>query len=426
MTKFFEVLLLEFRALVRSKTVAMLLVASMSWMLVLPHIVKGDGTAAGARELTIRFSLGGVFALLVVSLLSSATGSLAKERVARRLQLTLVRPVRYAAVALGKIVAHVLVGVVVLALACIIVALAHDTSVTCNHVLSPLMPSPQEEAKAMYRKYMEDPNTPAAVRRARKSTVLRLLANRAIDRYDTIQTNSVAEWKFGGLGSLECLESLSVRMRFTNQMEMRQDVRGVFRIADFEGVVSNVTQAVLTVPLRKRKCATNAEALVLESSLTFENLGSSALMLRTRRDINILAPADSFGWNLLRAYFEMIAVLFLVVSFGVLLSAGLGRPVALFVSIVTLIVGEMSPSVVEQYPDELETNFVDRIGLVITRFAADVTRPVSSLAPLGALSRNECIEPCDVARLVIADIALAPLMLSFLAALAMSRKQEDM
>ena len=157
----------------------------------------------------------------------------------------------------------------------------------------------------------------------------------------------------------------------------------------------------------------------------FENLGSSALMLRPRRDINILAPADSFKWNLLRAYLEMVAVLSLIVSFGVLLSAGLGRPVALFVAIVALIVGEMSPSVVEQYPDELETNVVDGIGLAITRFAASVTKPVSSLAPLGALSRDECIEPREVAHLVISNIVLAPLLLSLLASLAMSRKRED-
>ena len=422
MTKLYEIFLLEFRALIRSKTVAMLAAASLSWMLAFPHIVKGDGTAEGVRELTVRFSLGGVFALLVVALLSSATGSLAKERAARRLQLTLVRPVRYTAVALGKIAAHVAVGAAVLALACLVTVFSQDMSVPCRHVLSPAMPSPQEEARRMYGGYMADPATPAAVRRARKSTVLRMLASRAMDRYDTINTNSVAAWRFKGV---ENLDGLSVRMRFTNPMDMRQDVRGVFRMGDLEGTVSNVTQAVLTVPLRRRSGASGAEDPSGDGRLTFANLGNSALMLRPRRDINILTPADSFGWNLLRAYLEMVAVLSLIVSFGVFLSAGLGRPVALFTATVALIVGEMSPSVVEQYPDELETNAVDRIGLVITRFAADVTKPVSAIAPLGALSCDECVEPRNVARVLVVDAMLAPLLLSLLASLAMSRKQDE-
>ena len=419
MTKFHEVFLLELRSLVRSKTVAMLVVAAVAWMLAFPHVVRGDGTAEGLRELTIRFSLGGVFALLVVALLASATGSLARERAARRLQLTLVRPVRYVAVALGKIAAHVVAGAAVLGVACLVLVFSQDMSVPCNHVLSPLMPSPREEAVEMYGKYMADPKTPDEVRRTKKSIVLRLLENRAMDRYDTIPTNSVAGWKFG---RLEGMEGLSVRMRFTSQMNMRQMVRGVFRLGELEGVVSNVTQTVLTVPLRLRDGAAMPSG---ESRLVFDNRGDSALMLRPRRDINILAAADAFGWNLLRAYLEMVAILALIVSLGVLLSAGLGRPVALFVAIVALIVGEMSPSVVEQYPDELETNVVDRIGLAITRFAAGITRPVSSLSPLGALSRDDRIEPRDVVLLMLSDIVLAPLLLSLLVSFAMSRKQEE-
>jgi hypothetical protein len=211
-------------------------------------------------------------------------------------------------------------------------------------------------------------------------------------------------------------------MRFTNQLDMRQTVRGVFSLGGLEGAVSNITQAVLVVPLSGvcDGCATGATR-----KLVFENRGDSALMIRPRRDLNLLVPADAFGWNMLRAYVALVSVLALVISFGVLLSAGLGRPVALFVAFVTLIVGEMSPSVVEQYPDELETKTVDRIGLVITRFATRVTKPVSALSPLGALSRDECVEAREVVRLALADLLAVPLALSLLAAFALPRKQEE-
>ena len=418
MISFWRIFWLECVTLVRTGTLAMLSVAAAAWMLVFPHLAKGDGTPEGLRELTIHFSLGGVFALLVVALLASAAGSVARERAAKRLQLTLVRPVRFAAIALGKIAAHVAVGAVVLALSCAILAVRTDLRTPCRHVLSPTLPSPREEAKVMYAAYMADTNTPVEVRRAKRSVVLRLLENRAIDHYQTIPTNSCAEWKFGSLEGQEWIKGLSVRMRFTNQLEMRQDVQGVFRLGGLEGTVSNITQAVLTVPLA-------GEGKAAER-LTFEKKGQTALMLRPRRDLNLLVPADAFGWNLLRTFVTLVSVLALVVSFGVLLSSGLGRPVALFVAFVTLIVGEMSPSVIEQYPDELETNLADRIGLAITRVAVRVTRPVSALSPLGALSRDECVESRETWQLAVTDLLVLPLLLSLVAGFVVPRKQDDM
>ena len=412
--KFIEIVRLELLALVRTRTVAMLSVAALAWMVAFPHFVRGDGTAEGVRELTIHFSLGGVFALLVVALLASATGSVAKERAERRLQLTMVRPVRYFTIVLGKIAAHVVVGAFVLALACAALAFRTDLSAPCSHVLKPVMPSPQEEARAMYAAYMADTNTPAAVRAAKKSVVLRLLANRAVDRYETMPTNAVTTWRFRGV---EGSDGLAVRMRFTNQLEMRQDVRGEFRLGTLSAVVSNITQAVLTMPLVQS--AGGGEAPRGEVELSFSH------MLRPRRDIELLMPADAFWRNLLRAYVEMVSILSIVVAFGVALSCGLGRPVALFVAFVALVVGEMSPSVIEQYPDELETKAVDRVGLAITRFAAEVTRPVSSLSPLEKLAKDECVERREAARLVVLNLLLLPVVLSLLSAFILPRKQDD-
>ena len=421
MTSFWRIFWLEFTGLVRSRTLAMLTVAGVLWMLVFPSLVKGDGTTAGARELYVHFSLGGVFVLLVVSLLASATGSLASERTARRLQLTMVRPVRYIAIALGKILAHVAAGAFVLACACLVLALKSDLARPCSHVLSPVLPTPREEALAMYASYMADPETPEMVRRAKRDVVLRLLEQRASDHYQTVSTNETALWTFAlpplavGAGA-----SVAVRMRFTNQMEMRQDVVGDFRFGDLSASVSNMTQAVLEIPL-----GTSAEALAGKVGLSFANRGKSAVMLRPRKDLSLLIPADTFGANLLRAFLVLVALLTAVVSAGVFLSAALGRPVALFVAFVALVVGEMSPSVLDQYPDSLETGLADRIGLHISRFAATVTRPVSAASPLESLARDECVEPSKAAELAVVDFLAVPLAFSLLAAFVLPRKQED-
>ena len=403
----------------------LLLVASLAWMLAAPFVFVGDGTAEGARALVVHYSLGGVAALLAVALLASATGSIASEREARRLQLTLVRPVRYSVVALAKMAALVSLGALVLAVATAIEACRTDLARPCRHVLSPVMPTPREEALAMYDAFMKDPNTPVAAKRAKKSVVLRLLAQRSLDRYDTIAGGSVVRWNFKTGGSALPDDGLSVRLRFTNAYDVRQDVRGVLflRSGDsvWSGSVSNITQAVVEIPLKRERVGAATSEL---AELTFRNDGNSALMLRPRRDVNMLSPADGFGWNLLRAYVELVAMLSILVSFGVFLGAGLGRPVALFTAIVALIVSEMSPSVIEQYPDELETDKIDSIGLYITRAAAEATHPVSSLVPLEKLSEDACIERREVVRTAVANMVFAPLILALLAALVIPRKVE--
>ena len=410
-----EVFVLEMRALVRSHALTLLCAASVAWMLLLPRFLRGDGTAEGARELYVRFSLGGVFLLAVVCLLSSATGALARERAQRRLMLTLVRPVSAFTIVVGKVLALVSAGGLVLGLACLILAFKTDPARPCDLALPPVLPSAREEAKLMYADYMQDPQTPEAVRRAPRAAVLRLLERRAVDHFQSVRTNETASWRFAVPAGTGPETPLAVRMRFTNQYEMRQDVFGAFWIGDCRGTVSNITQAVVTVPLSRGSPGRR---------LTFVNHGTSALMLRPRRDIHLLVRADAFAGNLARAYLEMMAILALVVAGGLFLSAGLGRPVALFVAFVTLVLGEMSPSVVEQYPDELETNSIDRMGLVVTRLVAEATRPLSAAAPLEALSRDECIPLSDVGRLVLADAVLLPLLLSCVAASILRRKAE--
>ena len=425
MNSFWRIFSLEFTAAVRSKSLALLLVAAVAWMFAAPFLFVGDGTVEGSRALALHYSLGGVAAVLAVALLASATGSIAGERAAKRLQLTLVRPVRYFTVALAKMSALVAIGALVPAVATTIEACRSGLGRPCRHVLSPVMPTPREEAVAAYEAFMRNPDTPAAVRRAKKPVVLRLLAQRALDRYDTIGTNAVERWSFKLDGSNAAAGALAVRLRFTNAYDIRQDVSGelILRSGDamWSGSVSNITQAVVEIPLEK---VHDGERGGPVAELTFRNTGGSALMLRPRRDVNLLAPADGFGLNLVRAYIELVAMLSMLIAFGVFLGAGLGRPVALFTAIVALLVSEMSPSVIEQYPDELETDRLDAIGLYITRAAAEATHPVSSLVPLEKLSEDECIEPREVARIAVANILLAPLVFALLAALVIPRKVE--
>lgn len=417
MSSFWRIFSLELLAFLRTKALAMLLTASVLWMLAAPHLLVSDGTDAGARQMCLKYSLGGVAALLSVVLLASATGAIAREREAKRLQLTMVRPVRFFTIALGKIAALSAVGAFVLAVAAGIEAARQNLSRPCRHVLSPVLPSPREEAEKMYEMYMKDPETPEEVKKTKKSIVIRLLTQRAVDHYQVIPTNAAVAWKMEAIPTKDA-NGLAVRLRFSTAFDIRDDVRGTLSFGGVAGSVSNITQAVTEVPLAATLVTTNAA-----DELVFRNEGASAVMLRPRRDVNLLVPADGFGWNLARASVELLGMLVLLISLGVFLGAGLGQAPALFTAIVILLLSEVSPSVVEQYPDQLETNAVDHIGLAITRLAAEATHPLSALTPLSHLAADERIETREVVRTGCANLLVCPLLFALLSAVVLPRKE---
>ena len=413
MTSLLRIFWLELTALVRTWTAPLLVAASLAWFFAVGKLVVTDSTAEGHREMVVRYGLGGVLAILVMSLLAAATGAIASEREAKRLQLTQVRPVSALAIAWGKFLALATVGAVALAGPCAFLAFSPSYSgAKCHHVARPILPTPREEAERMYDYYMKDPETPPQVKMARKSVVLRILEQRAKDNYQTVQTNETASWKFR---TSNMASNPSVRFRFSNAFDMRDDVRGEIAADGFSGAVSNITKTAVIVPL----CASGGRRE--PGVVSFTNTGKSAVMLRPRQDVELLFEADSFAWNMLRAYVVMVSVLALVMAFGVFLGAGLSRPVALFTAIVLLAVSEMSPSVVEQYPDQLESDGIDRVGLAIARFAEKGTKSVSALSPLSLVADGDCVEAEDVASSFALDFLVLPLLLSALSAFLIRR-----
>ena len=420
MISLWRIFWLEVVSLVRSWTALMLLVASLGWMFAANFVLVTDATDAGKREMLVLYGLGGVFTLLVVAVLAAATGAIATERESKRLQLTQVRPVSPFAIAWGKFLALAAVAAAILAFPCATLLVSSEFSDRrCSHVYRPLLESPKEEALKMYDVYMADPETPPMVKKAKKPVVLRILEQRAKDHYQTVQTNETASWTFPGLydwSNGNPFVEPAARLRLSNTYSMRDDVYGTILANGFFGIVSNITQTAVTVPLRLCQLEWNHDVL------SFRNMGDKPVMLRPRQDVELLVPADSFAWNLLRSYVVMASILALVAAFGVFLGAGLSRPVALFVAFVMLIVVEMGPSVIEQYPDSLETNAVDRFGLSIVRAVGTCAKPPSALSPLSKLAADDCVEPKDALGTFAADFVLAPLVLSLLAAFVMRRK----
>ena len=425
-----ESFLLAWRALLRGHVLTALLALTALAHLFLPAIVRSDGTESGDVELFLRVVPGSVYMVLCVALLACACGLVARARESHRLALAVVRPVSAGTVVLGPLLALLAVAAVVL---------AFNASLTCvrggwpdsRHVYTPELEPPEVAARQMLQEILADTNTPEEVRSTPQHQLLSVLIGREADRYEVIRPGGTLELPFPAEAA-EASDGVTARIHFSSRFNTRASLSGVVTFGKWSATVTNNTQSFLEIPLA---CAVAQERdppgagavncappAVGVAKLTFRNTGRSELMLRPRRDVEVLTPADSFGMNMLRASCEMLCVLAFLCAFGLFLSSALSRPVAIFTALVALTVTEMAPAVLSQCPETLDLPFTDRIGLWLSRGVVFATSAVAEPEPMSDLATGTYVRWADVGRAFLVDAVVAPLALLSLAAFIVRRR----
>lgn len=415
MISFWRIFWLEWTALWRSWTLPLLAFGVGLWSWLIPHFLHGDGTVEGVRELTLRYAFGGATAIIALTLLTAAAGSLSAERLQGRLMLALVRPVSRLMLALGRIAALIAAAAVAFSVAVVSELIRNYDSPPCNYVYRPLMPSVKAVAEAGFDAFMHDAETPPAMKRLSRREILHILEQRALDDYESIAVNEVKSWRFdeAAFGA-----RMALRLRFTNAIGLRDDVAGTIAYCGSTGTVLNVTRSVVEIPLLESERENTRE----NRELQFRNCGRRPLLVRSRRDVELLVVGDAFGWNLLRAAVQMLALTAILISVGMFLGSALGRPVAVFTAMAMLLTGELAPEVIASYPEETAGNTVDAVGLAITRGAAAFTRPLGTIRPLDPLCAGDRIAAYDVWESVAMGLVISPLLAALLAAAVMPRR----
>ena len=417
-----QIVVLEWRALIRTGVLPVLWLFAFIWTYSAPFWLVSDGTDEGARELFLTYGAGTVFVLALIALGASAAGSLPKERAAKRLQLSQMRPVPAFALVWGRMLAHTIGFATVVVVTLGTAAIHADRVRPAYHVRHPILQTPAEEAREAYADYMKSAETPEAVKKMKKDAVLRILEQKSFERYETIPANATAVWSFLPSSGGEALRPCLARFKFASMYETRGTVRGIVSCGAAHAAVSNAIQATLRVPLAGVGSGKDASAV----QLSFRNTGRNTLLLRPRKDVQLLEPAGTFGGNLVRAGLELVALAALVIAFAVFLGAGLGRSVAVFALLGFLLVSAVGPDVVESYPDPLETRRVDRMGLALTRGVWRLTRPFSRPLPTRALVADEYVENAELLEALAVDLAVAPAVFAGLAAFCLRRKEENL
>ena len=410
--------LIAWRGLWRGKTLWTLLLAVVAFRFLLPGAVRSDGTDAGAFEMTVRIVCGAVFSVVCAASLAIGGGMFAREREEELLPLSLVRPASAFSIAAGRWLAIVLLfALVLLANAVLVNAMPPENGFPppdCRVHVSPALPPAEVSAALAMDAFLKSDATPAAVKKSPRSAVLALLTAKENERYEVVRPGQTVEWPFAGVPA----GRLAVKTRFSTMYSMKAPLNGVFRFRGCTGAVSNNTQAVLEVPLG----ACGGAAADGNETLSFTNTGKVDVMLRPRRDIELLAPGDSFTANSIRASAEMLALSGLLAAFGLFLSAALSRPVALFAAAVLLAATMMAPDAVSQFPDEFNATFGEKAGLAISRAVMVFTSALSEVSPVSDLASGKAIVAGSLVRALAFDLVLVPSLLLALTSFLLRRK----
>ena len=409
--------LLAWRGAWRGKTAWVLLIAVAAAHWLLPGFVRSDGTATGSFEMHIRLTGGFSVALAYVYSLAVSCGAFAKEREAETLPLALTRPVSALSVALGRYAAIMAVVVCALTLnGALLMAFppfAGGMPPSRTHH-APSLPPPEVSAAKALEAFLKSDKTPESVKKASRAAVLALLTAKENERYEAVRPGEKTAWPFEADSDMP----LTVKVRFSTMYNLKGEVNGVFRYDGLCGTVSNNTQAVLEVPLS----AAGAQALSSDGVLEFENTGKSDVLLRPRRDIELLSPGFSFPMNCAMAMAQATALSGLLAAFGLFLSASLSRPVALFSVAVLMAATLIAPDAVSQFPDEFNATAGEKAGLAISRAVAWVTAPFADASPVSDLASSRSVTAGGLVRSLLSGFVVWPLAVLPLTSFILRRK----
>jgi hypothetical protein len=433
---------LALRAALRTRTVAALLALLAACVLVLPGVVKGDGTPEGELHILLTYTLGFAFGLLFLATLWAACSLFAAEIDSARMQLSAVKPVRAAEFWLGKWLALLALNALVLlavyagvyAQVCWHIhrgGWAEVERPVSRHVARPLLPTPREEALETYRELRARNELPTNYN---ERAVLRVLEEKAPDRYSEVNPGQRLGWRFRLSQPVKAGETVTVRIRFETEYNTRTHVAGVCRLANLETgratedvLLEDFTQNAIEFIVDTRAFGEVPERGLRDFELTFRHTGdparAAALMLRFRKDVALLTPGGSFAANLVRSAVVHWSVLALLAAFGLTLSVCFSLPVAAFVATVLLVLTMVGNSVVQVVTEEEAQEWSNRIGVGISRGVHEVSRHALQAEPLAALTGGERIDAALLRSSLAWNVLLVPLLFAGVGCFVLRRRE---
>ncbi len=347
---------LTFKAAFRFRLVPTLAVVLLAIVIGLPLVIKDDGTARGLTQLLLTYTLGVITALLGVSTLWLACGSLARDIEECQLQVVAAKPISRWQIWLGKLIGIMLVNALLLGLTGVavhrlILWRAGKLEAKQQAVLMSEVLVARGSAKEPVRKYEEDtdkifqeqlrksPNTTADPEVVKKQIGERL---KAMDQ--VVEPKYRRRWEIPlGADAKARLKNQPVYLRvkfFAPQAVREKSFAAMWHIGPPD------TSKVRMYPM-KIAAETFHEFPILSEligedgvlTVEFWNHNETSLFFPMEDGMEVLYREGGFGLNFFRALLIVFLWLTLLAVIGLAAASQLSFPVAAFFSLAVLAIG---------------------------------------------------------------------------------------
>lgn len=345
------IFLLTLRSLMRSRFLIVVLLLSLAVILVLPLVIRDDGTIAGRAQVLVRYTLTAVVFLLSVGTLGMAPGLVSGELETRRLQQVLIKPVRFGQVWFGKWAALTAVNAVVLGASFVLSDAALRWNIRPGQLSGDqadewarrvrvsravLAPAPESFSPSRIEAKKEElirNGTDLSAHDAERQALQRLRVESQVVRPGGEKT-----WTVPTEFQLPAGKPLTLRVQFLNSSQQRSDSEGEWVVRDASGALVLQTRIRLKTYLPQEIAVPASDKPIGGPfTITYRNVEQDAVLFHVDHGIRMLVPAGSYGMNSFRAYWLVLFRLALLAAIGVTMGSLFYTPVAVMTSFFALV-----------------------------------------------------------------------------------------
>lgn len=421
---------LTFKAAFRFRLVPVLGVLLIGGVLLLPAVIKDDGSAEGMTQIVLTYTLGLSVLVLGVTTLWLACGTLARDIEECQLQVVAVKPVARWQIWLGKWFGIMLVNLLLFGLAAAVIygqlqwrakqlSVAEQT-VLRNEVFvargsfKPAAPDMRGDIERIVEERLQNEEVAAAMNR---KELRQFVTEMVKASYEMVRPGWMRRWKIdlSPVADQVRNEPLYLRVRFytaTSGSSLNQETYPTrWDIGPEEGPYRQREEQWLS-PEAYHEIEVKPGLLAADGTLTVElyNPNEEGLLFQFDDGFEVLYREGGFLLNFLRGVAILFFWLALLAAVGLAAASQLSFPVAAFVSIALLIVsfstGTMR-TVIEQgtiREVDHETGFVgdanlfDAASVAVFKGILTVVNVVRDFSPVEHLSGGRSIAWGTVAR----------------------------
>ena len=360
MSQILAIALLALRNALRSRVILILFILVLAAAFLLPLAIRSDGTPEGLIRLHLSYTLGIATFLLTLSTLWAGCAAISQEADDKTLQLLLVKPVPRLRIWLGKWLALLLINALLLALVGTLsrftlfqklrhapfdeasLALAHQTTLASLQTIRAPLPDIEADVRAEYEILRARHVLPE---NATEDALLDSIRHVQLARLYSIPPGGSRTWNFGTLAPLP--STLLLQFKCDSSIPGAADIHATLELhAGTHTLTRDILampgtpQTLLFTPLPHPTPAAPTPPL----TVAFSNHGNHAatLFFDPANGLLLRHPHGTFATNYLRALAQIYIRLSLFAAIGVTLGTLFSLPVATFLTLVLLLILQLS------------------------------------------------------------------------------------